>query len=445
MSLITFKNKKILIVGLGISNIAVIKYLADKKLGLLTITDLKSKNELKENINTVKKIFPNAHFVLGKHNINDFISSDIVIRSPSIFLNNFFIKKAINAGVPVETDVSIFFKLISSSNTIGVTGTKGKTTTSTFLYKVISDQGFDVVLAGNMGIPIMESLEKVGPKTWVVAELSSYMCASLGRYKISPKVAVYTNLFSDHLDKYKTFEDYKNDKKALFLNQKKSDILLINKNDKELKTFIDQAKSQVLFFSKENIPNNLTLQVKGPHYRDNIASAFVLAKKLNWNMNKVKKTAKDFAGLEHRMEYLGIINQIEFINNSAATNPGAFLADMQVIIKKSKPIFLLCGGSDKNLDFKKMADLINNADLIKGLVLFNGAGTNKLCKYLNSNKIIYICTSMPRAFKKIIKKAVKKSIVILNPGCASFGVFKNEFDRGEQFKEQVRKYKKANT
>jgi len=467
VSPVVFKNKKVLIVGLGMSNIAVIKYLAGKGLALLTVTDLKSKNELKESVKKVQEFFPNAHFVLGEHNINDFLCADIVIRSPSILPNTRFIEKAIDAGVNVETDMSLFFKLAPTIKSmafrerktykvlersqlaggakgpyiIGITGTKGKTTTATFLAKVIVEQGFHTILAGNMGIPIMAKLEMVRPETWVVIELSSFMCGSLKRHKLSPKIAVYTNLFHDHLDKYKTFEEYKSDKKALFLNQNKTDIVLINKNDKGLQDFVQGIQSKILFFGAKDIPAHVVLKVKGPHYRNNIAAAFVLAKELNWNMNKVIASAESFIGLEHRMEQLDIINGIEFINNSAATNPGAFLADIQMIAQQKKSIFLLTGGSDKNLDFNKMADFINNTGLIKGAVLFKGSGTDRLREYLDPIKIICVCNNMPEAFAEIVKSVVRGSVVILNPGCASFGMFKNEFDRGEQFKKQVEKLK----
>ena len=438
---IIFKNKKVLIVGLGMSNIVVTKYLADKELALLRITDLKSENELKESIKKAQEFFPSAHFTLGKHNMNDFLCSDIIVRSPSILPNTHFIQKAIDAGVDVETDMSLFFKLDPTTNIIGVTGTKGKTTTATFLAKVIAEQGFHTILAGNMGIPIMTVLEQVRPETWAVIELSSFACGSLRRHKLSPKIAVYTNLFHDHLDKYKTFGDYKDDKKALFINQNKSGIVLINKNDKGLQDFVKQIKSKILFFGTEDVPADVILKIKSPHFRSNIAAAFVLARRMNWDMDKVIKSAQDFDGLEHRMEQLGIIKGIEFINNSAATNPGAFLADIQVIVQQKKPIFLLAGGSDKNLDFNEMTNFINNTELIRGIVLFNGNGTDKLRQYLDPVKIICVCDNMPKAFAEIMNNVVKGSIVVLNPGCASFGVFKDEFDRGEQFKKQVEKLK----
>jgi len=217
--------------------------------------------------------------------------------------------------------------------------------------------------------------------------------------------------------------------------------VLINKNDKGLQDFIKQIKSKILFFKSKDVPTDTILKIKSPHFRNNVAAAFVLAKQMNWDINKVIKSAQDFTGLEHRMEQLGIINGIEFINNSAATNPGAFLADIQVIVQQNKPIFLLAGGSDKKLDFNEMINFINNTELIKGVVLFKGSATDKLHERLARTKVISVCDNMPEAFTKIMENAVKESVVALNPGCASFGVFENEFDRGEQFKKQVEKLK----
>lgn len=436
-----FKNKKILIVGLGISNVAVAKYLADKKIVSLTITDLKKEEELREDICQIKKIFPAVRFVLSQHQIKDFLEADLIIRNPSVPIESPFIKKAIDAGVTVETDVSLFFKLAPTTNIIGVTGTKGKTTTATFLAQMLADQGFHTVLAGNMGIPMMGEIDKVAKDTWVCLELSSFMVESLGYHKISPRIAVYTNLFPDHLDKYKNFKAYKNSKKGLFLHQKKTDITLINRHDVNLKDYLREIPAQVLFFGHEDIPSDLNLKLEGIHYRNDIAAAFVLAKKLKLNMEKVKETAENFCGVEHRMEALGTINEFEFINNSASTNPGSFLADIRVMVKKRKPVFLLAGGSDKNLDFSKMVNFINEAKNVKGIVLFQGQGTDRLSKGLNPVKILGIYNSMPRAFAKIMKNATRGSIVALSPGCASFGVFNDEFDRGAQFKKEVEKLK----
>lgn len=443
ISPIVFKNKKVLIVGFSMSNIAVLKYLVGKELALLTITDLKSENELKESVKRAQEFFPNARFVLGKHKTNDFLEADLIIRNPSVSVKSPFIKKAVDAGIAVETDVSLFFKLVPTTNIIGVTGTKGKTTTATFLAKMLSDQGFPTILAGNMGIPVMGEIDKVKKDSWICLELSSFMVESLERHKIGPRIAVYTSLFPDHLNTYKTYEDYKNSKKGLFLHQKKTDITFINRHDANLKSFVPEIPSQVLFFGYEDIPPVVNLKPEGIHYRNNIAAAFVLAKKLKLDMKKLKKTAEDFIGVEHRMEHLGIVNEVELINNSASTNPGSFLADAEIIIKKGKPVYLLAGGSDKKLDFSKMIKFINDTANIRGVVLFQGQGTDRLRKGLSPTKILGICNNMPQAFAKIMKSATKGSIVFLNPGCASFGVFKDEFDRGKQFKKEVEKLKAA--
>lgn len=437
----SFKDKHVLIVGLGISNVAVAKYLADKKLASMTITDLKPEAELREAVTEIRKNFSQAKFVLGKHKEKDFLNADLIIRNPSVPIHAPLLKRAIEAGILVETDISLFFKLSPSKNIIGVTGTKGKTTTATFLAKMLEDRGLDTVLAGNMGIPVMGKLNEVGPESWVVLELSSVMVESLDRHKISPKIAVYTNLFPDHLNQYKTFETYKNSKKGLFRHQKKADITLLNKDDKDLSEFVPEIPSRRIFYGSNALPKNIKLKLSGKHYRTNLAAAFALAKELGLDLQKLKKTAEEFSGVEHRMEHLGIINGIEFINNSAATNPGAFLADAQTLVRKNRPIFLLCGGSDKNLDLSLMAGFINRTSKIRGLALFKGEGTNRLVKMLKPRKILGIYNNMPEAFEKVTSKIGKGGLVFLNPGCASFGVFNNEFDRGNQFKEQVSKLK----
>jgi len=436
---VSFKDKRILIVGLGISNVAVVRYLADRGPQSVVITDLKPEEQLRERIDEVRKVFPAAGFVLGHHREEDFLNADLIIRSPSVPPDVPLIRKAVAAGVPIETDISLFFKLCLSPNIIGVTGTKGKTTTATFLARMLEAQSLKAILAGNMGIPVFRELEKVQPDSWVVLELSSYMVESLAPHRSSPRVAVYTNLFPDHLDHYQTFAEYKNSKKALFKYQKADDLVLLNRESLALKEFTSEIKSRAVFYGASDIPEGVSLKLKGQHYRANLAAGFVLAKELGLDLAKVARAAEEFSGVEHRMEDLGWVGKIRFVNNSSATNPGAFLVDLKTLVDEGSSIFLLAGGSDKNLDFAPMAEVINRTPTVEGAVLFAGAGTERLIKLLEPAKVWGVFDGMSQAFEQIVAKAHRGGVVFLNPGCASFGVFENEFDRGAQFKNQVEK------
>ncbi|MCG2686216.1 UDP-N-acetylmuramoyl-L-alanine--D-glutamate ligase [Candidatus Parcubacteria bacterium] len=437
----SFKGKRILIAGLGISNVEVVRYLAGRGLGSLVITDLKPEGQLRERGDEVRKVFPAAEFVLGRHREEDFLNADLIIRNPSVPLDAPPIRKAVAAGVPVETDISLFFKLCPSPNIIGVTGTKGKTTTATFLARMLEAQGFSVILAGNMGIPAFRELEKVRPDGWVVLELSSYMVESLVPHRVSPHIAVYTNIFPDHLDHYPTLAQYKNSKKALFKYQRANDLVLLNRESPALKEFVPEIKSRVVFYGADDVPEEVSLKLKGQHYRANLAAGFVLAGELGLDLVGVARTAEEFSGVEHRMEDLGWVGEIRFVNNSAATNPGAFLADLKTVVGEGPPIFLLAGGSDKNLDFAPMAEVINQTPTIEGVVLFAGAGTKRLVQLIEPEKVWGVFDNLPQAFEQIVARARRGGVVFLNPGCASFGVFEDEVDRGAQFKNQVEKLK----
>lgn len=433
-----FENKSILIHGLSISNIEVIKYLKDKNIKKLTITDLKDENELAELAEEAKEIFPKAELILGEHREEDFTSCDLIIRNTSIPLSSKYLKLASEKGIPIETDISLFMKLSPSKNIIGITGTKGKTTTTFLIYEMLKDQGLNVITGGNNQIPIMGELTKVKKDTWIVIEFSSWMIESIDVYKISPRVAVYTNLLVDHINYYKTVEDYHKSKEGLFKYQTKNDLLLINAEDKKLENYTKNAKAKIIKYKKEDLPSDITLKLKGEHYRSNAAAAYVLAKELNLDLDKIENTLKNFNGVEHRMEYLGEHNNITFINNTTATNPDSFIADLKTVVKEEKSIYLLCGGADKNLDFKEMISLINNTKLVEKIALFKGEATDKLIQDVDKDKILGVFDNMSDAFKEIVKSVStdKESIVFLNPGCASFGVFKNEFDRGEQFRKK---------
>ncbi len=432
-----FKNKKILIVGLGISNVSFIRFLADKEILELIVTDLKPAETLVENVNSVKEIFPNAKFVLGSHDEKDFDLADLIVVSPSIPRTAPLIKKAIESGKNVESDISLFFKLCPSKNIVGITGTKGKTSTAHFLYEALLEQELSAVLAGNMGIPVFDVIDNINKKSWVVMELSSYMVESLDRHKISPKYSIYTNIFPDHLNTYKSFESYKNAKKGLFLHQKQNDVTFINSDDKELMLWKAEIPSKTIFYSNKTLPKNFSPKIKGAHYRTNYGAIYELFKNVNLDLKKLKNTVENFSGVEHRMEYLGKIDGIEYYNNSAATNPGAFLADLETLLKENKPLFLLAGGATKNLDLLEMAKKINKEANVKKVALFQGKSTDELKELISRKKVLGTFGAMQEAFDAINKVASKNGIIALNPGCASFGVFTNEFDRGNQFKAQV--------
>lgn len=407
-----FKNKRVVIMGLGLlgGGISAAKFFCKQGADVL-VTDLKTRKQLKES---VKKLSP-AKFVLGKHRKQDFINADLIIRNPGVPRESKYLKIAKDNGVSIKTDIDIFFDLCPST-IIGITGTKGKSTVATLVYLFLKKKYPKTFLAGNIGVSPLELLNKTDKKSKLVLELSSFELENL---KKSPKVAVITNLFPDHLNRYKDFREYVNAKKSIFRYQKKNDILVLNSDDSETKKLYSEAKSKVCFF-------------KG----SNIAVAVLVAELFKISKKDIKKVLSNFKGVPHRQEFVAEKKGIKYFNDTTATNPEAVIFAIETFRKrflKSK-IVLIAGGKDKKLNYRSLArNIKNNVDYV---VLLPGTGSNKLKKDLSK---FYPVKSMKQAVRKASYLAQKGDIVLLSPGAASFNLFENEFDRGNQFVKAVKK------
>lgn len=414
-----FKNKKVTIMGLGLhgGGVGVAKFFAKQGTKLL-VTDLKTKSELKESIQKLKGL--PIKFVLGKHRKENFINTDLIIKNPGVPADSSYLKIAKKHNIPIKTDVGIFFDLCEAQ-IIGITGTKGKSTVATLVYLFLKSKYPDTILAGNIGVSPLEVLPKIDKNTKVILELSSFELESL---KKSPHIAVITTLFPDHLDRYKNFRDYINAKKSIFKYQKKNDILILNYNNSETKKLSSEARSKVYFFKDSNVSAALA-----------VVKLFKISKK------DIKKVLVSFKGIPSRQELIAIKRGVKYINDTTATTPQSAILAIRIFKKKfpKSEIILIAGGVDKKLDYKNLAKEIQ--ENIIYLVLLPGTASNKLKKQLRNFKI-YSVKSMNQAVRKTSKLAKNGDVVLLSPGAASFNLFKNEFDRGEQFIKAVYKLKK---
>jgi len=399
--------------GLGLlgGGVGVAKFFC-KQGSKVLVTDLRSRKELKPSLEKLKGL--SIEFVLGKHRKQDFVNTDLIIRNPGVPRESKYLKIAKDNNISVRTDIDIFFDLCPSQ-IIGITGTKGKSTTATLIYLFLKTKFRNTVLAGNIGVSPLEILPKINKKTKVVLELSSFELEGL---KKSPHVAVITTLFPDHLNRYKNFKDYINAKKSIFKYQKKNDILVLN-SDSETKKFCSEAKSKARFF-------------KG----SNVAAAVLVAELFKISKKDIKKVLSNFKGIPHRQEFVAEKKCIKYFNDTTATNPKAVIFAIETFRKrfpKSK-IILIAGGEDKKLSYRSLA--INIKDNVAYVVLLPGTGSNKLKKDLSK---FYPVKSMKQAVRKASYLAKKGDIVLLSPGAASFNLFENEFDRGNQFVKAVKK------
>lgn len=468
MKLSDFKNKKVTVMGLGIvgGGVGVVKFLVKSGAKVL-VTDLKTKKDLKSSLKKIRGL--PVELVLGRHRKEDFINTDMVIKNPGVPDNSLYLKIAKKHNILVETDVGIFFEFCKTP-IVGITGTKGKSTVVTLTNLLLKSKYTNVILAGNIGTSPLESLNKIRKKSIVVLELSSWQLEGLKPHKKSPKTALITNIYPDHLNRYRSFKDYTNSKKLIFLFQKSKDFLFLNYDDKILRKFSKAAKSRVYFFSKNKTQKDLIkaaflkkneiffgkelkpifnlkdLKLSGEHNISNVLAAVSIAKLYKVPSKNIQNVLRKFKGLSGREELIARIKGIKYFNDTTATMPDAVIAALLRFTQKfpQSKIILIAGGQDKKLNYRKLAREIS--EKVNHLILFPGTASAKLKKNLGvfkAPKSLLSVTpeidSMERAVRIASKLANKEDIVLLSPGAASFNLFKNEFDRGDKFNKIVKK------
>ena len=435
-----FQNQKILIMGLGILGRGVADAKFFVEIGAeVTVTDLKSPQELRSSLDKLRN-FP-IKFILKEHRKKDILNSDFILRNAAVPQDSPFLQLARKHNIPIEMDESLFVKY-APVKIVGITGTRGKSTTTILIYKLFKKAKFPVWLTGNIrkkaALPL---LAKVKKGDWVIMELSSWQLQSFAQEKISPHIAVFTNIYPDHLNRYLSMNRYIEDKKAIFKYQTKKDFIVLNHDSQAMGEFGKQAKSKVIWFSRRDFPSNWQLKIKGEHNKLNATAIIKVGEILGIKKEIIKKVIKDFSGLEHRLEEVAVINNIQYVNDTTSTTPVAGIAALKSF---KKPIILIAGGASKNLNMSVFAKLIS--DKVKKVIFLSGTETENLLglvrKYKGEKKIIGKFNDFKKAVLKAKRIAVPGDVILLSPGCASFGMFVNEFDRGEKFKEIVLRLEK---
>jgi UDP-N-acetylmuramoylalanine--D-glutamate ligase len=465
MDLSFFKNKKVTVFGLGLhgGGIGTVKFLAANG-AKVTVTDIKTKEQLAPAMEKLKDL-KNVEYVLGQHRLEDFTNADMVIKSPPIPWTDKHIKLALEKNIPVEMDSSLFFKLCKNP-IIGVTGSKGKTTTATFIYEILKAAGKNPIKVGIGQISVLDKLQTLKKDSIPVFELSSWRLSALGREKLSPHIAVISNIFVDHLNYYKTMEKYIQDKKYIFSNQKPKDWLIINYDDETVREIARETLGQTIYFSYEPLKKNPAVfienetiylndgvdvkklvpikdvKVLGKHNLANVMAAISTTYAQAVEISEIKKALPLLKGSAHRLELVLELKGVKYYNDTAATIPDAAMSALEAFNQK---LILIAGGTDKNLDFAEFAQRI--FEKTKKLILLKGSATEKILDSLRKTastefiESIDIVSSMEDAVFISQKNAQNGDVVLLSPGAASFGLFANEFDRGDKFREAVKKLK----
>lgn len=381
---------------------------------------------------------------------------DLIVRSPGVYRNLPQIAQAEINGVLISSPINIFFENCPGK-IIGVTGTKGKGTTSSLIYNILKASGFDAYLAGNIGKPFLELLKDIKKDSWVILELSSFQLIDL---KKSPHIGVVLNITSDHMDWHKDSDEYINAKKNIIKFQGPDDYALINADYDIPKSFEELGAGKKYYFSKntkvngsyvkdgeiiintgegeESIGFASKLLLRGVHNWENVTAAVLASRLSGASVTAIKKEVFSFKGLEHRLELVDEIGGIKFYNDSFATGPQPTIAAVKSF---SEPTTLILGGSDKGLDYKDLAREIAGLTTVGSIILIGQIGSDigsliTLAGYKGTISDMGR-SSMIEIVKKAIENTPKGGVVLLSPAAASFDMFENYKDRGNQFKSAV--------
>lgn len=432
-----FTGKKVVIWGLGQfgNGPAAARFFAENGADVL-VTDLKLKEELSESLKLLADL-PQIKYVLGEHQEDDFLNADIVFRLPGIPKENPLLKKVLAAGVQVVMSEGFFIKHSPTQNIIGITGTKGKTTTANLVAQVLKANRLNVHLAGIPQKSAMSLLDKVKKDDWVVLEISSWDCEGLDYAGVSPQFAIITNISQDHLNRYSSYKNYAMSKSAIFKYQNPKDLFLTIKDGEFTKDYLGICKSNSILVDKDNLGYDFSgAKLKGIHNKINMAFALKLAESIGLDIEKSLRSVKSFTGVPYRQERIGSIDGIEFINDTTATAPSAATEAINTFLDKN-PVVIL-GGHDKDLDYSQLINHVIKTGV--KYILLSGSGTEKYIELGLSDENVY------EDFELAVRAAYKMArdiggVVLLSPGTASFGMFKNEFDRGDQFNQIFQKLK----
>lgn len=440
------ENKKILILGFGIEGEASYRFLRknfpEKKLFIAdkNINLLDNKIQLMEDAE--------LEVSLGENYLNGIEQYDLILKAPGISLKDIDISKFENK---ITSQLELFLEFINIF-TIGITGTKGKSTTSSLIYKVLIEQEKDAYLVGNIGEPIFNNIEEFKDNSIAVIEISSH---ALEYVKKSPNISLILNIYEEHLDHYKSLKKYIEAKFNIAKFQKEKDILIYNYDNKFIKNYNFKYKENDYAISMNNIPNtknkvflkegsiycnnnkimsiNEKINLKGMHNINNIMFVFAVCNVLNLDINKALCTIKKFEPLEHRLEFVGTINGVEYYNDSIATIPEATINSIKAIKKVNT---IIIGGKDRGVHLQELINFLINSE-IENIICLPKTGEFIQNGLRNSNKNVYFTCELEDAVKIAKKVTQKDKVCLLSPAASSYGYFKNFEERGNLYKKYI--------
>ena len=447
-----FEGKKITIAGLARSGAHSVKILAGRG-ALVTVSDIKPAKDLSEFTEMLSGV--NYKLEAGGHTEESFLGADLLVVSPGVPLNTPLFEKVRAKGIPVIGEIELAYSLLKGTF-IGITGTKGKTTTTTLAGLILSRGSTKVRTAGNIGNPLA-SLVDGEPDMLYVLELSSFQLETIKTFK--PYIAAITNVSEDHMDRYKSLQEYIEAKAMIFRNQTRNEYLILNANDKYTPLYTSMAARNIIYFSSKTeleegaflkdgyitvrfrggeyrIIKASELLIKGMHNVENAMIASLIGVLMRVTPSVIGEVLAKFEGVEHRQEFVAEVNGVKFINNSQGTNIDAV---EKSFLSYANPVIAIMGGRNKGSDFAKLAGTVK--EKVKKIVLIGEAKKEIRAALAGSTKLADAAT-MEEAIRKAYKSAEPGDVVMLSPACASFDMFKDYRDRGIVFKEAVLKLRK---
>ena len=448
------QKSRVAIIGLGVSNIPLLEYMYNLKADVTVFDDREIDKIPKEVLNKVTDYHFN--FSYGKDSLSKLNGFNIIFRAPSCMPTREELKKEAQRGAIITTEIEMVIKIFPGK-VIGITGSDGKTTTTTLIYEILKNNGYNCYLGGNIGIPLFTKLNEMKPEDIVVLELSSFQLMGM---EVSPDISVITNITPNHLNVHGSYEEYIDAKKNIFKYQDKDGIVVLNNDNEITKACRVEAEGKVILFSskekledgvivdndvikicqdklRRHILNTKDMILRGKHNYENACTAIAATLSLVEPENAAR-VIKEFKGVEHRLELVRTLNGVKWYNDSIGSSPTRTIAGLNSFDER---ITLIAGGYDKNLDYKPLAipilDNVDNLVLIGQTAVKIFEAVKEESEKQNKNINIYMCETLEDAV--VTSKKVTKSgdIVLLSPASASFDMFKDFADRGNKFKELV--------
>ncbi len=445
------KGKTVTVIGIGISNLPLIKYLVSLCAGEVHACDRRSREKLGETADDLEKLGVKLH--LGDDYL-EYLTGDIIFRTPGLRYDVPQLAAARNRGARVTSEMEVFLE-ICPSHKIAVTGSDGKTTTTTLIHKMLTEAGYTTWLGGNIGNPLLTETEKMKPEDWVILELSSFQLHTM---QTSPEIAVVTNLSPNHLDYHKDYREYTDAKKNIFLHQDKNGIAVLNADNPDSVPLANEAKGIVKRFSRKTkadvyldgdiikrgetpVLNIKDIKIPGMHNVENYMAAIAAVDGLVGD-DAIVKIAKEFGGVEHRIELVRTLDGVRYYNSSIDSSPNRTVNTLRVFPEK---VIMIAGGKDKGIPYDAVGPAI--AEHVKTLILI-GATSDKIEEALKkeikatgrgADVEVIRAASYEDAVNTAKTKAQKGDVVLLSPASTSFDMFNNFMERGNLFKDLVNK------